>query len=374
MKKVIVFIFFFIGISFGFSLGEVLWRAISLDYDFLLNPYINAIIYSILFAGIGRIIAPWIERSLKYIIDKINQQTTMNLILGLAGITIGLVLGYLIALPFMNLKIPFISALLPFILPLILGIIGYQVATSRGEDWQKLFTRQAKDNVTSGEVLERKASDSFQKYKLLDTSVIIDGRVADIVKTHFLEGVLVIPNFVLEELQHIADSSDSLTRAKGRRGLDILNTLQKNQDVEIEFYEGDFEEIPEVDSKLIKLAKLIDGAIVTNDYNLNKVCEFQNITVFNINELANALKPTLIPGEEMMVTVIKAGTERQQGVAYLDDGTMIVVEDGQYYMNQNLRVVVTSALQTNAGRMIFARPVQTSERIESRLPKNENNT
>ena len=212
--------------------------------------------------------------------------------------------------------------------------------------------------------MERKAGEAFHKYKLLDTSVIIDGRIADIVKTGFVEGILVIPNFVLQELQYIADSSDSLKRAKGRRGLDILNTLQKDDEVPIEFYEGDFEDIVEVDSKLIRLAKLMDAAIVTNDYNLNKVSEFQNVTVFNINALANAVKPVVIPGELMRVQIIKAGTERKQGVAYLEDGTMIVVEEGQHYMNEWLEVVVTSALQTAAGRMIFAKPAHSQDRLE----------
>ena len=213
-------------------------------------------------------------------------------------------------------------------------------------------------------MLDRKADDTFRKYKILDTSVIIDGRIYDIAKTGFLEGVIVIPNFVLRELQYIADSSDSLKRVRGRRGLDILNKLQKEEDIIVESYDGEFEEIPEVDSKLIRLAKLIDGVVVTNDYNLNKVCEFQNVPVLNINALANAVKPVVIPGEYMVVTVIKVGTERNQGVAYLDDGTMIVVEEGQHYMNETIEVVVTSALQTAAGRMIFAKPAHSQKGIK----------
>jgi uncharacterized protein YacL len=199
--------------------------------------------------------------------------------------------------------------------------------------------------------------------------VIIDGRIYDIAKTGFLEGVLMIPNFVLYELQYIADSGDSLKRVRGRRGLDILNSLQKEEGISVEMYDGDFEDISEVDSKLIKLAKLLDGVIVTNDYNLNKVSEFQNVAVLNINALANAVKPVVIPGENMNVLVVKAGTERQQGVAYLDDGTMVVVEDGQHYMNEHIEVVVTSALQTAAGRMIFAKPAHSSRNIKDDSPK-----
>lgn len=172
-----------------------------------------------------------------------------------------------------------------------------------------------------------------------------------------------IPNFVLYELQYIADSGDNLKRARGRRGLDILNELQKDPNIAVEMYDGDFEEINEVDSKLIKLAKLLDGVVVTNDYNLNKVSEFQNVPVLNINELANSIKPVVIPGETMNALIVKAGTERQQGVAYLDDGTMIVVEDGQHYMNEQIPVIVTSALQTAAGRMIFAKPAHSTRGI-----------
>jgi uncharacterized protein YacL len=192
--------------------------------------------------------------------------------------------------------------------------------------------------------------------KILDTSVIIDGRVADICQTGFLEGTIVIPQFVLEELQHIADSSDVLKRNRGRRGLDILNRIQKELAIKVEIYEGDFEEIQEVDSKLVKLAKLTSGIVVTNDFNLNKVCELQNVGVLNINDLANAVKPVVLPGEELNVQVIKDGKEYNQGVAYLDDGTMIVVEDGRDYIGKRIDVLVTSVLQTSAGRMIFAKP------------------
>ena len=209
----------------------------------------------------------------------------------------------------------------------------------------------------------KKVDDAFHKYKILDTSVIIDGRIYDIAQTGFLEGVLVIPVFVLNELQYIADSSDSVKRVRGRRGLDILNSLQKESKVPVETYDGDYDDITEVDRKLIRLAKAIDGVIITNDYNLNKVSEFQNVPVFNINALANAIKPVVIPGEMMKIQVIKAGTERQQGVAYMDDGTMIVVEDGQYYMNQEIDVIVTSALQTAAGRMIFAKPAHSQKKM-----------
>jgi uncharacterized protein YacL len=203
---------------------------------------------------------------------------------------------------------------------------------------------------------------------------LIDGRIYDIVKTGFIEGTLLVPNFVLYELQYIADSSDSIKRVRGRRGLDILNKLQSEKIVPIEMYEGDFEDIPEVDSKLIRLAKEVDGVIVTNDYNLNKVIQFQNVQVMNINELTSSLKARVLPGEKLNVMVVKNGTERQQGVAYLDDGTMVVVEDGRYYLNDHIEVEVTSALQTDSGRMIFARPVHSTKNINDKHTDPKNNS
>jgi len=205
---------------------------------------------------------------------------------------------------------------------------------------------------------EKPAAEPVQRSndKILDTSVIIDGRIADIATTGFVEGTLIVPQFVIGELQYIADSSDTLKRNRGRRGLDILKELQENKRIQVEIYDGDFEDVPEVDIKLIKLAELKNGIVVTNDYNLNKVCEVRNVPVLNINDLANAVKQIVIPGEEMVVTVIKEGKEQNQGVAYLEDGTMVVVEGGRKLISKTLPVVVTSVLQTSAGRMIFARP------------------
>lgn len=366
-KKIITAIGAIIGLSFGATIGPLLWRYLHLENRYIIHPLVNAILFGLIFMFLGSLLAPFIARQVRRIEDFLNQQTATTIILGTLGAVLGLLIGYIAGLPFAGLNIPFISTIVPFLLPIILGLVGYQMAMSRKDEIQEFFTkyRRRESSAIEGEMLERKVGDSFRRYKLLDTSVIIDGRIADIADTHFIEGVLIIPDFVLLELQHIADSADSLKRAKGRRGLDILNQLQKNPHIQIESYNGDFDDINEVDSKLIRLAKLMDAGILTNDYNLNKVCEFQNIMVYNINELANAVKPVLIPGEELTVQVIKAGTERKQGVAYLDDGTMIVVEDGQLYMNERIRVVVTSALQTNAGRMIFAKPHPSQARIES---------
>ena len=193
-------------------------------------------------------------------------------------------------------------------------------------------------------------------FKVLDTSAIIDGRIADICKTGFLEGTLLVPGFVLAELQRIADSSDSLKRNRGRRGLDILNRMQKEGMAAVKIYDRDFDDLSEVDTKIVRLARLVEAKVVTNDFNLNKVAELYGVPVLNINELSNAIKPVVLPGEEMSVHIIKDGKESGQGIGYLEDGTMVVVDGGRQYIGEDLEVLVTSVLQTSAGRMIFGKP------------------
>ncbi|MDF0643567.1 MAG: TRAM domain-containing protein [Nitrospira sp.] len=205
--------------------------------------------------------------------------------------------------------------------------------------------------------------------KVLDTSVIIDGRVADLCETGFLEGTFLVPHFILDELQHIADSSDSLKRARGRRGLDILNKVQKMPEVDVRIIDEDFPQVKEVDAKLVVLAKKMNAKIITNDLNLNKVAELQGVRVLNINELCNALRPVVLPGETIRVFVLKEGKEAGQGVAYLDDGTMIVVDNARRYIGKNVDVVVTSVLQTTAGRMIFTRLREETEREELQVAR-----
>jgi len=205
--------------------------------------------------------------------------------------------------------------------------------------------------------------------KVLDTSVIIDGRVADLCETGFLEGTFLVPHFILDELQHIADSSDSLKRARGRRGLDILNKVQKMPEVDVRIIDEDFPQVKEVDAKLVVLAKKMNAKIITNDLNLNKVAELQGVRVLNINELCNALRPVVLPGETIRVFVLKEGKEAGQGVAYLDDGTMIVVDNARRYIGKNVDVVVTSVLQTTAGRMIFTRLKEEAEREELQVAR-----
>jgi uncharacterized protein YacL len=269
---------------------------------------------------------------------------------GILGFIIGLTSANIIATP---LKlVPLDRSIVNFIVLLLnafFGYLGITIGVREGERFnpaniKKLFKGGADENL-----------------KVLDTSVIIDGRIADVCETEFLDGTLIIPQFILQELQHIADSSDSLKRARGRRGLDILHRIQKMSHMEVRITEDDFPKIREVDNKLIALAKRSGAKIITNDFNLNKVAELQGVKVLNINDLSNAVKPVALPGESMRVFVLKEGKEPGQGVAYLDDGTMIVVENGRRFINKNVEVSVTSVLQTAAGRMIFTRLKEDAE-------------
>lgn len=290
----------------------------------------------------------YLFKMMQYGEKRVASVSAGDLITGSIGMVIGILVSTQFLTPFE--KIGFISSLLHLFFTAAMAWIGYRIGTAKKDEFLAVFDKRRSGRGHSGE------AGGFEEHKILDTSVIIDGRIADICKTGFIEGTLVIPEFVLEELQHIADSSDLLKRNRGRRGLDILNKIQKELDVKVLIYEGDFDEISEVDSKLVRLAKVLQGKVITNDFNLNKVCELQGVSVLNINDLANAVKPVVLPGEEILVQVIKDGKEHGQGVAYLDDGTMIVVEGGRDFIGNTLDVLVTSVLQTSAGRMIFAKP------------------
>ncbi len=275
-----------------------------------------------------------------------------DILLGTTGLIAGLVMAFLISPVFVELL--YIGTVLSIMTYIFLGYLGIIIATKKGKDLLPAWISARK--AAGGTKAKSKAGDATAK--ILDTSVIIDGRIADIMKTGFIEGSIVIPEFVLLELQHIADSSDGLKRNRGRRGLDILNKIQKDYGIEIynTASEKSLEEIPEVDIKLLKLAQMMNGKVVTNDFNLNKVATIKGVDVLNINELANTLKPVVLPGEDMQIFLVKEGKENNQGVAYLDDGTMIVVEEGRRYIGETVDVTVTSVLQTSAGRMIFAKP------------------
>jgi len=267
---------------------------------------------------------------------------------------IGLILGLIIAnlLAYSLSFIPLIGSYLPLVLSVILGIVGINLAVNKKDEINDFFGRFKSSN--KNRKIENK-NQNVNNPKILDTSVIIDGRILDICKTEFLEGDLIVPRFVLAELQHIADSSDSLKRNRGRRGLDVLNKMTKIKKNRIKIIGRDYKDEKEVDIKIIRLAKDLKAKVLTNDYNLNKIAQLEKISVLNINDLSNALKAVILPGEEINTQIIKPGKEPEQGVAYLDDGTMIVVEDGHRYIGKKVKIMVTSILQTPAGRMIFGK-------------------
>lgn len=275
---------------------------------------------------------------------RLAEMATDDVVYCVLGLIAGLVIAFLLSTLTAAVKYSWIRFILDAILYVVCGYLGWSVMIKR------------RGNISTLHTLPKgKIKPGMARPKLLDTSVIIDGRIADICATGIIEGTLVVPAFVLQELQHIADSSDALKRNRGRRGLDILKEMQERGLVPISLVSTDYEDISEVDSKLIRLAADMSGVVVTNDYNLNKVAAVRNVPVLNINEIANAVKPVALPGEEMIIQIVKEGKESGQGVGYLEDGTMIVVEGGKKLMGETVEVAVTSVLQTAAGRMIFAK-------------------
>lgn len=357
-----------IGLVLGFTLTEALLQVGYIQRLTFIRPNTASMILGIIFGTvlvglIFYLLAPFLIRFIWKIIELIDvglqKIPTNDIIIGVCGLIIGLIVANLLVsplnklLPSGNDVIPIIAGVITLVVNIIVGIISINLVLKRKEDIYNIFTFMKKFGKDKKNKTENRSG--ISQAKILDTSVIIDGRIFDIFKTGFIEGPIVIPSFVLEELRHIADSSDDLKRARGRRGLDILNQIQKELPITVEICEKDFPNIAEVDSKLLKLAQVLNGKVITNDFNLNKVAEFQGVAVLNINELANGVKPVVIPGEEMQLQIIKDGKESGQGVAYLDDGTMIVIEGGKKYVGERVEVIVTSVLQTAAGRMIFAR-------------------
>lgn len=361
-KRIIRLLFVIVGAAVGFYYLPPIWIAMRNQLGVqLARPIESAIdflIGALVFWLISLLLTDWTIKMLKQAENALTKKSLTYLLFGAISTIFGLILAILISIPLWRLSIPVVNNVLPVLLMILFSYLGFHLGTTRQDEWRRLLTRRGRDDQEA-QVIKRQ-DENYHHYKILDTNILIDGRIYDLVKTGFLEGTLLVPNFVLYELQYIADAGESIKRVRGRRGLDILNKLRSEKIVPVEMYKGDFEDIKEVDEKLIALAKKVDGVIVTNDYNLNKVIQFQNVQVLNINNLAKSLRPRVIPGEQLTVVVVKKGTERQQGVAYLDDGTMVVVEDGRYYMNEQLDVEVTSALQTDAGQMIFARPVHSA--------------
>ena len=343
--------FLFRGLIIVTNLGDVLVLS---ENQKAIFSIICAVITAIIFFTIAPSIGRHGQKVAKDIESDLQKVPSADIVPGIFGLIVGLFLAYLISQLYMAIELPFVAIVLSVLTYLLLGYIGVFIATRRGKDILAIFTASRRNPAA----VKGKGKGGEATPKILDTSVIIDGRIADIMKTGFIEGNIVIPEFVLVELRHIADSSDNLKRNRGRRGLDILNRVQTDYGIDIYNTDGDksIEEIPEVDVKLLKLAQTLGGKVITNDYNLNKVAVIKGVEVLNINELANMLKPVVLPGEEMELFLVKEGKESNQAVAYLDDGTMIVIEEGKRYIGQNISVVVTSVLQTAAGRMIFGKP------------------
>jgi uncharacterized protein YacL len=309
-----------------------------------------ASVFAMVGALTGLVVTPFLTtRPLRLLRARVRQTSVQTLLAAMIGLVVGLVVAALIAFPMSLLPSPF-GSILPFVGALIFAYLGAAVFVLRQNDVFGLVRARTGPAESSG------GSPDNGRSVLLDTSVIIDGRIADVARTGFLPGAMVVPSFVLNELQHIADSGDGLRRQRGRRGLDILNRLQKDNTIAFRISDLDVEGVRNVDDKLVILARQLRAPILTNDYNLNRVAELQGVTVLNINELANAVKAIYIPGESLEVRVIQEGKEAGQGVGYLDDGTMVVVEDGRPLIDRSVPVVVTKVLQTAAGRMIFARP------------------
>lgn len=354
LKKFVQVAFLFIGGALGFILLPPLYEFMNLSENpWLTNPYVSVLIGAALLFSLSFILSDYFVRLIQWSENVLFKVPAGDLLFGSLGLIIGLIVAFLISTAITNIEIPIVQDIVPIILSILLGYLGFRTGYQKREEIFQMFSPKSKGKKGLAVSDDDKLTAS---YKLLDTSVIIDGRIADISGTDFIEGVLVVPQFVLSELQHIADSSDTLKRTRGRRGLDILKRLQDERSSRVLIVEDDFEDVQEVDMKLVRLAKQMKASILTNDFNLNKVCELHQVKVLNINDLANAVKPVVIPGEDMQVLVIKDGKEHNQGVAYLDDGTMIVVEGGRNYIGQVILVTVTSVLQTSAGRMIFAKP------------------
>jgi len=282
----------------------------------------------------------------EYVSHALSKRTIFSAIFGLI---FGLILAFFLNSALLTLKVPVITKYFYVIQPLLFYLAGFGI--------MMFFVINNEEIAFFDNVFPKELNTNCDgiAYKILDTSVIIDGRIADICDTGFLEGILIIPSFVLHELQMIADSADSLRRNRGRRGLDILNKMQKDQSVRVKISDVDFPDVPEVDMKLVHLGKKMNAMLVTNDFNLNKVAQFHGVKVLNINQLSNSLKQIVLPGEEMKIDLVKEGKDSKQAIGYLDDGTMVVVENGRKKMNETTIVVVTSVLQTTAGRMIFTR-------------------
>ncbi|MFH2104340.1 MAG: PIN domain-containing protein [Chloroflexota bacterium] len=316
----------------------------------------NQLVYTLLLGLVGAlfglVLSPYLTtRPMRRVRALLGRLSAETLVSGLVGLVVGLIVAALLSFPLSLLPEPF-GKVMPFVGVLIFGYFGVAIFVMRQTDFASVLSGLSGRRESGGPGGWGAASRTV----LLDTSVIIDGRVADIANTGFLPGTLLIPRFVLNELQYIADSSDNVRRQRGRRGMEVLAELQKSPAVVVRISDIDVEGVRDVDDKLVVLARQLKCPIVTNDYNLNRIAELQGVPILNINELTNAVKSVVLPGEIMTVSIIQEGREANQGVGYMDDGTMVVVEHGNKFIGQTKDVTVTKVLQTAAGRMIFARP------------------
>lgn len=302
----------------------------------------------------GAVVGAVVAGLMIYLEKGLEKISLASILYGGGGLILGLILANLLHYSlFLTAENSPLSGIIKVLITIFLGYMGVILGAKKGRELGlEAYTSKFQEGLSNN------------KIKILDTSVIIDGRIADICETGFIEGKLVIPQFVLKELQHIADSSDTLRRNRGRRGLDILHKIQKNVDINVQIIDQDFPGIREVDTKLVALGKMMEAKILTNDFNLNKIAELQGVPVLNINQLAIAVKPVILPGELMNVFVLKEGKEYGQGVAYLDDGTMVVIDNARRHIGRTIEVSVTSVLQTTAGRMIFSRLKDEADRSE----------
>jgi uncharacterized protein YacL len=346
---VIRLIFMTVGGIGGYELGGLFRQNYLASYDPIYH-LLGFIVSILVCVGLGFVLVGAAGRYAAKLLNRFEHSIQdipgTDLLMGVFGIIAGFVIAFL---PSMILFRSYPGWLFALILYALCGVLGYIIAVQKKDDLLA-FLRPSRAVQLQDEIEPKQHLPS----RVLDTSVIIDGRITDICYSGFLEGVLIVPRFVLNELQKVADSEDPLKRNRGRRGLDVLNALQRQDRVEVQIEEHDFPELSAVDSKLVALAKALNIPVMTNDFNLNKIAELQGVRVLNINELSNSLKPVVLPGESLIINVIKDGKEAGQGVGYLDDGTMVVVEGGRKSIGQEVEAMVTSILQTPAGRMIFA--------------------
>ena len=324
------------------------WLAVAFQAPEAVEAY--AVVLGLIGFLAGLILTPsFTIRPLRRTVRSVTTMPPERLVAIISGIFLGLVAAALISLPLSLLPSPF-RQVVPFLTAIVFCYLSAVILVSRQNDLQAFF--RGMRPIAQQPVAETEQ----EQFILLDTSVIIDGRILDISKTGFIRDTLLVPNFILKELQYIADSSDTLRRNRGRRGLDVLSTLQTEASVPIRITDMDVSEVRDADNKLVALARHLHSSIMTNDYNLNRVAELQGVSVLNVNDLANAVKATYLPGENLRLKIIQEGTEEGQGVGFLEDGTMVVVENGRSLLNETRNVTVTKVLQTSAGRMVFARP------------------